>query len=100
MYPVASFLGKVIGPRSNVSRMVVARNEINYCLRCVSNSIIVNSSKKGGGGTILDFPDMGPPIPEYKAKENETIEQKRARLFYQSRYTSLFCFASVYYLSI
>ncbi|XP_065070522.1 succinate dehydrogenase assembly factor 2, mitochondrial-like [Rhopilema esculentum] len=37
------------------------------------------------GDRIIDFPDMGPTIPEYKKKENEDLQKKRARLFYQSR---------------
>ncbi len=48
-------------------------------------------------GPILDFPDMGPPIPEQKQRPNESIEQKRARLFYQSRYN---CSSAIYFLCI
>ncbi|XP_057292963.1 succinate dehydrogenase assembly factor 2, mitochondrial-like [Hydractinia symbiolongicarpus] len=33
----------------------------------------------------VDFPDMGPPIPVYKKKANESIEKMKARLLYQSR---------------
>ena len=33
----------------------------------------------------IDFPDIGPPIPEYKKKDGEDIEVKRSRLLYQSR---------------
>lgn len=33
----------------------------------------------------VDFPDMGPPIPEFVKKENESIEILRSRLLYQSR---------------
>ena len=43
------------------------------------------------GNSVIDFPDMGPPIPEYKQKENEDLQKKRARLFYQSRYCFSVC---------
>lgn len=34
---------------------------------------------------IIDFPNMGPPIPDYPEKPGEAMEVKRARLLYQSR---------------
>lgn len=35
--------------------------------------------------SIVDPPDMTPPIPPYKEKTGETTDLKRARLLYQSR---------------
>lgn len=34
---------------------------------------------------VIDWTGAEPPIPEYKAPQNETIARKRARLLYQSR---------------
>jgi len=34
---------------------------------------------------MVDIPDKSLPIPQYKAKANETIELQKARLIYQSR---------------
>ena len=85
MYSFANCLGKFVASRINVFRMNRVCFEMNSFLRFVSNSVLLTASNKGGGGPILDFPDMGPPIPEYQARENETMEQKKARLFYQSR---------------
>eukprot|EP00112_Aurelia_sp_Birch-Aquarium-sp1_P010091 Seg2173.2 transcript_id=Seg2173.2/GoldUCD/mRNA.D3Y31 product="Succinate dehydrogenase assembly factor 2 mitochondrial" protein_id=Seg2173.2/GoldUCD/D3Y31 len=47
--------------------------------------IVNNATKKDSSGDILDFPDMGPPIPEYQARKDEPLDRRRARLFYQSR---------------
>ncbi|XP_065665459.1 succinate dehydrogenase assembly factor 2, mitochondrial [Hydra vulgaris] len=33
----------------------------------------------------IDFPDMGPPIPEYKKRYGEADDVLRSRLLYQSR---------------
>ena len=85
MYSFATSLRTFVASRMNIFRIKPVCFEMNSYLRFVSNSVIIAASNKGGGGPILDFPDMGPPIPEYQARENETIEQKKARLFYQSR---------------
>eukprot|EP00794_Sanderia_malayensis_P018137 gene18137-19947_t len=55
--------------------------------RCLSSLTKINlgNGNGGGGGPILDFPDMGPPIPEQKDRSNESLQEKRARLLYQSR---------------
>ena len=58
--------------------------QVNRCVRCLATSSLALAAKKSGG-PIIDFPDMGPPIPEYQARVDETLEQKKARLFYQSR---------------
>ena len=34
---------------------------------------------------IMDFPDMGPTIPDYPERPDEAIEIRRSRLLYQSR---------------
>ena len=52
------------------------------CFRCVSTSKMCAEDE----GKILDFPDMGPGIPEQKERPGESLDNKRARLFYQSRY--------------
>lgn len=41
--------------------------------------------RKGLSSNPIDFPDMGPGIPEYKDKQGETDEILRNRLTYQSR---------------
>ncbi len=61
---------------------------------CLSISSRLSTAKKDDGNKaedgpspILDFPDMGPGIPVQKARLDEATDKKRARLFYQSRYT-------------
>lgn len=46
---------------------------------------ILESSTRCLATGPIDFPDMGPPIPEYEKKVGEETEVKRARLLYQSR---------------
>ena len=82
---MASSLRKAVSQRINIVRLGAAHVEKNTCFRSISSSILAAASSQDGEGTILDFPDMGPPIPEYQSRKNETIDQKRARLFYQSR---------------
>jgi len=60
------------------------RNATNkYLLRNLQH--IIESSTRFLATGPIDFPDMGPPIPEYENKIGEETEVKRARLLYQSR---------------
>eukprot|EP00112_Aurelia_sp_Birch-Aquarium-sp1_P025608 Seg859.14 transcript_id=Seg859.14/GoldUCD/mRNA.D3Y31 product="Succinate dehydrogenase assembly factor 2 mitochondrial" protein_id=Seg859.14/GoldUCD/D3Y31 len=79
-----------------VTRQVCSRIIQNFCryknapndgvfLRSIAVSSRHSASKKDSTGDILDFPDMGPPIPEYQARKDEPLDRRRARLFYQSR---------------
>ncbi|XP_020916819.1 succinate dehydrogenase assembly factor 2-A, mitochondrial [Exaiptasia diaphana] len=34
---------------------------------------------------VIDPPYLGPPVPNYKVREGESVETKRSRLLYQSR---------------
>ena len=72
----------------NLVRVKAFPFRLDRCIRCISNSVSVAASKNGGD-RILDYSDTGPPIPEYQPRVNETVEQKKARLFYQSRYSYL-----------
>ena len=62
---------------------------IRHYSRILTNNLIYVSKfgrrSLASGGPPIDFPDMGPPIPEYQKKDNEEVEIKRARLLYQSR---------------
>ena len=82
---MANSLRKAIGQRVNIVCLAAAHFQKGTSFRLISSSILAAASNKDGEGTILDFPDMGPPIPEYQSRKNETIDAKRARLLYQSR---------------
>lgn len=56
------------------------------CSLLMPKTLKINASAvRSMSGEIIDFPNMGPPIPEYAEKHGETTEVKRARLLYQSR---------------
>lgn len=56
--------------------------------RCAQKQILradfTNAVRRYASNPI-DFPDMGPPIPEYQAKVGESDDVLRSRLCYQSR---------------
>ena len=67
-------------------------------LRCLSYGLPVRISDKtppGGADAstteaqgftkIIDYPDQGPPIPDWQKREGEELKVLRARLLYQSR---------------
>ena len=55
------------------------------CRRCLNQLPRLFVRSFASSSDPIDFPDMGPPIPEFKMNEEEDLEKKRARLMYQSR---------------
>ncbi|XP_060579473.1 succinate dehydrogenase assembly factor 2, mitochondrial-like [Ruditapes philippinarum] len=76
---------------SKMSGCFIFRQITSSCLRCYTTRLLkVNQAKFNSSrllsDRILDPPDHTPPIPEYVDRgSNESIEDKKARLLYQSR---------------
>jgi len=57
----------------------------NILSRLINSRWITSSTILRKDVDMVDIPDQSLPIPNYKHKENETLELRKARLVYQSR---------------
>lgn len=70
MICVIKFFAQVLVNKQFFSRLM--------SLRCISSTSIVNKS----GVDMVDMTDQSLPIPQYKHKEDETLELRKARWDY------------------
>lgn len=54
-----------------------------------SRIVLTSSSTRFMSGRVIDPPYLGPPVPNYRVREGESVQTKRSRLLYQSRLVAI-----------